>query len=144
MPDPPKAGDGHTLVSAAPDVPAELAADLSQLHALLARGDVEGARGFVSELQQRWPENDRIRHLAHVLAPPTVRHIPRSLDRSLRPEQIWLQKHAREYPGCWLAVFGDHLVAADPRLATVLDIVGKTPGAETALIHFQPGTDKCP
>lgn len=66
------------------DLPPELVADLKRLGEMLAEGDVEGARAWVSELQTRWPESERVRHYARVLAPPTVRVVPgggRSFDQ---------------------------------------------------------------
>jgi hypothetical protein len=120
---------------------AAVAEDMARLRAYLEHGDVNSAREFVKELEQRWPDSDRVRRFARLLAPPVVRTIPGTPSRSFRDEHNWLREHAHNYPGCWLAVLEDRLVAADPHLRTVLDTVRQTPGAETALIHFQPGPE---
>ena len=129
----------QVAAATSPDGSGELARDLAHLHALLEREDVEGARAFVSELETRWPGSDRVRHCAQVLAPPrvTIRHGQRG--RSRQRERVWLREHAREYPGRWLALLEDHLILADPDLDAVLTAVRQTPGAQRALLHFQPG-----
>ena len=58
-----------------------------------------------------------------------------SVDR----EQAWLRKNAHAYPGCWLAVLGDELIAADPNLARVLEQMRTIPNGEQSLLHRQPG-----
>jgi hypothetical protein len=124
------------------DPEAALAEELASLRGFLERGDLNGAWEFVKELQKRWPDSERVRHYVHVFAPSVARAVPRSKDRSYQREREWLRSHAREYPGCWLAVFEDRLVVADPDLGIVLDTVRQTKGAETALIHFQPRPDQ--
>src|SRR5436309_847461 len=104
-------------------------------------GYINEARVFVKELEQRWPESDRVQYWARVLAPAkvTVRHGERS--RSTEQERSWLLNHAAEYPGCWLAVFGDELVAADSDLGVVLKTARQTLGAESAVLFFQPARE---
>src|SRR5260370_14777259 len=91
-----------------------LAEEVQQLRDLLDARNVEGARRFVKELEVRWPDSERVRHYAHVLAPPKVRMRSDIQVRPLKKEWEWLREHAREHPSCWLAVLGDQLVAADP------------------------------
>jgi hypothetical protein len=116
----------------------ELGASLERIRSLLEESDVEGARALARELEQRWPDDERVRYWARVLAPPVARVLRGVRIRRLDRENAWLREHAREYPGCWLAVFGDGLVAADPDLEVVLSKVGQTPGAQTALLHYEP------
>jgi hypothetical protein len=118
----------------------ELHADLVRLRALLERGDVEGARAWVKELERLWPEADEVTHYARVLAPPqvSIRHGHRGPSR--RRERAWLREHARQFPGQSLAILEDQLIAADADLDTVLTAVRQTPGARRPLLHFQPGT----
>jgi hypothetical protein len=95
----------------------------------------------VKELQARWPDSPRVQYWARVLAPPEV--VPTSgRDPRSRPrdrERAWPREHAREYPGCWLAVYEDRLIAADPDLAVVYSAVRQALGAEGAVLHWQPG-----
>jgi len=123
----------------APDPP-QLTADLDRLRALVEHEDVEGARAFVKELEQRWPECERVHQWARVLAPPVARRRPGVAGRSLERERAWLREHGHEYPGCWLAILEDRLIAADPDIRVVLKAIRSTPGAEDALLHLRPGS----
>jgi hypothetical protein len=115
-----------------------LAADLKRLRDLLERDRVEEARRFVKELEQRWPEAERVRHYAHVLAPPKVRSRPDLPPQSSERELKWLKEHAHEYPGCWLAVYEDRLIAADPDLQVVVKQVREAIGEQSAFVFYQP------
>ncbi|MBI3909932.1 MAG: hypothetical protein HY320_03250 [Armatimonadetes bacterium] len=110
--------------------------DLARLRAMLEQGDIEGARAFIKELEARWPDSEAVRHFARVLAPPKVIRSDAPAGRSYARERAWLREHAREYPGCWLAVHGDRLITADPSLKVVLGKVREIPGAEDALLHY--------
>jgi hypothetical protein len=119
------------------DLPPELVTDLEHMRDLLARGDVAGAYAWAKELEKRWPESERVRHYVRVLAPGTARVTPgegRSYDR----ERAWLRAHAREYPGCWIAVLEGRLIAADPDLGPVLAAAHQTSDPRHTLIHYQP------
>jgi hypothetical protein len=114
--------------------------DVVHLRALLERGDVEGARAWVKELECLWPASDEVRHYAQVLAPPQVSIRPGHRGSSRHLERAWLRENARRFPGNWLAILDDQLIAADPDLGTVLTAVRQTSGAQRPLLHFQPGT----
>ena len=128
----------ETLAPVQSDTALALRQDLLALRDLLAREDVEGARVLAGQLASKWPAEERVQHYARVLAPPAARLAPGGPDRPLDLEYAWLRAHARDYPGCWIAVFEDQLVAADPDLNLVLSVVRAAPGAEDALLHFQP------
>jgi hypothetical protein len=116
----------------------ELDVALERIRHLLEESDVEGARTLSRELDRRWPDDKRVRYWARVLAPPVATVSKGKRLRRLDPEIAWLRAHAGEYPGCWLAVFGDRLIAADPDLAVVMRTVRETPGAQAAVLHFVP------
>jgi hypothetical protein len=118
----------------------QLAADLQHLRALLEADRVAEARRFVKELEQRWPKAERVQHYARVLQPPKVRMRPDLPARSREREWKWLEEHGREYPGCWLAIYGDQLIAADPDRRTVMAEAEQALGEETYLIFHQPGS----
>jgi hypothetical protein len=120
-----------------------LVEDLARLRELLEQGAVEEARAFVKEIEKEWPDSQRVRHFARVLAPPIASVRRGERGRSLEREHAWLREHAREYPGCWLAVWEDRLIAADPDLNVVIATARRMPGAEHALLHFQPGASAC-
>ena len=112
--------------------------DLTRLRDLLARGDVKTARALVKELEQRWPDAARVRHYARVLEPPKVRMRPDIPARSSEREWKWLEEHGHEYPGRWLAVYGDRLIAADRDLQAVLARIREAIGEESAFLFHQP------
>lgn len=116
----------------------EVDEQLASLRCLLEQDAVEEARLMIQELQSRWPESERVRHWAEVLAPPLVSVSQTGQARPLHRERAWLRDHAGEYPGCWLAVFEDQLIVADPDLRTVLARTRQALGAERALLHFDP------
>src|SRR5437763_13736445 len=117
---------------------AALAEDLQRLRDLLDEGRGEAARRFVKELEPRWPDSERVRHYAHVLAPPVVRTRPDIKGRSRDREFAWLKQHAHEYPGCWLAIYEDRLIAADPDYPVVVAKTREVLGQEGALMFYQP------
>src|SRR5947208_3550808 len=112
-------GDGQTL---------DLDASLEEVRHFLEEGDVEKARARIQALETQWPDSEDVRYWARVLAPPVVRVRPGERGRPLDPERAWLRQHSSEYPGCWLAVHGDRLIAADADVGAVLKTVRETPG----------------
>lgn len=121
---------------------AELNVALERVRRLVEESDVEGARELAVELNRRWPDDEQVRYWARVLAPPEVRVLKGEHGRPLDQERNWLRQHSGEYPGCWLAIFGDRLIAADPDLGEVLKTVRQTPGAEAAALFFEPPHSK--
>ena len=116
-----------------------LAVDLQRLRDLIEHNRVGEARRFVKDLEQRWPEAERVQHYARVLAPPVVRSRPDIPARSREREWKWLQEHGHEYPGCWLAIYEDRLIAADPDQRVVIARAREVLGEEGALLFHQPG-----
>jgi hypothetical protein len=118
----------------------QLAADLQLLRDLLEADRVPEARRFVKELEQRWPEAERVQHYARVLEPPKVRMRPDHPARSRDREWKWLEEHGREYPGCWLAIYQDQLIAADPDRRVVVARAEQALGEKTYVLFHQPGS----
>jgi hypothetical protein len=58
--------------------------------------------------------------------------------RPLNREWEWLRQHAHEYPGFWLAVLGDQLIAADPDGSVVRTKAREVPGEDRPVIYYQP------
>jgi hypothetical protein len=114
--------------------------DLASLRDLLERGDVKKARALVEKLHQRWPDSESVRRYARVLAVPTASMRAGEPTPPHDREYAWLNDHGAEYPGYWLAVLEDRLLAADPDFAVVLGATRGTPGGERALLYFQPGS----
>lgn len=129
-------------IEAQPVSSGDEAQDLQRLRDLVERNDVEGARAFVKDVERWWPDSEHVRHWARVLAPPVARVVKGVPNRSFEREHNWIRSHGREYPGCWLAVLGDHLIAADPDPGIAIRTIKETPGAADALLHFQPDPRK--
>ena|SRR5947209_4606799 len=115
--------------------------DLARLQALLTRGRVEEARSFVKELEARWPESDLVRGFARVLAPPVAR-VTKGREgmtrEQSRTESAWLREHAREYPGCWVILLEDRLIAAHPELRAAVEEADRHLGRELGSLYFVP------
>jgi hypothetical protein len=105
---------------------------------LLEDSDASGARALALELEARWPDSPKVCRWANVLAPPRLLGSRSGTLRDLRAEPNWLQRHAAEHPGCWIAVYGEHLVAADPDLGAVTSAIRACPDIEDPLVVFQP------
>jgi hypothetical protein len=121
---------------------AELDEDLLQIRSLLDRADMEAARALIQRLAGKWPESNRVQHLARVLAPPVVTPRPGRAGHSRQRERDWLRDHSHEYAGCWLALLGDQLIKADSDLAVVLAALDTVPQGQDALLHFEPGSSE--
>jgi Family of unknown function (DUF5678) len=61
------------------------------------------------------------------------------MKRAIDRERAWLREHAREHPGCWIAVYEDRLVAANADLGVVLTEARRQLGDVGAVIWWQPG-----
>jgi hypothetical protein len=134
-------GDSAAPGAASVGTDDELDQRLAQLRDDVSNSRVPEARAAVKELEARWPDSKRVQYWARVLAPPVVVPTtgpdPRSRPRDR--ERAWLREHRHEYPGCWLAVYEDRLIAADPDLGVVYREARRVLGAEGALLHYQPG-----
>jgi hypothetical protein len=122
-----------TLVKQKPD----LQKALDCLIEMMNSGDIEGARQYVKQLVRKWPDAERVQHYSRVLEPPRVIAVGPSTGYSLEHEKPWLKAHAHKYPGCWLALDGPRLIAADPDIQVVRK-AAQQDGANDPLFHFQP------
>jgi hypothetical protein len=123
------------------DCSAELSQEMARLQSLLTSGRVEEARCQVKELEARWPESDLVRRFSRVLAPPVARVAPgrKGMTREeTRKESDWLREHAGEYPGCWVILHEDRLIAVDPKLRNAIEEADRRVGSDVGSIHFVP------
>ena len=125
------------MIAAEVDSPSSVSDGLLRVRDLLNAEEIEQARALVRMLIDRWPDSEEVRYFSRVLgrARGSVRHGYRV--RSLEPERDWLRRHGSNYPGCWIAVKGDKLVAADPRLDRVLRVLSQDGQNADALLHHQ-------
>src|SRR5947208_552396 len=118
--------------------PIEEPAELDQLQELLNAGDIEQARTLLAELRVKYPEHPRIAYLARVLERPRAVAVDAPLLPPRDQELAWLKAHAREHRGCWLALSGDSLIAADPDYGVVVDRARDSVGLENVVLYFPP------
>ena len=118
--------------------------EIAKLQSLLTRGKIEEARRFAGELEGRWPHSALVRRFARVLAPPVARVVPgragMSREQTVK-ESAWLRDHAHEYPGCWVVLDGDRLIAAHPSFHAAMEEADRRAGSELGSLHYvRPGT----
>jgi hypothetical protein len=129
------------------DHDAEHESDIAALQSLLTHGKIEQARSLVSELVVRWPDSDLMRRFARVLAPPVARVVEgrKGITRAQsQKESAWLRENAGRYPGCWVILDGDRLLAAHPRLRTAIEEADRQVGRDVGSLHYVPAHDSQP
>jgi len=72
---------------------------------------------------------------ANIFAPAKVRVVPGVQARPRSPEFAWIKAHAHEYPGEWIALDGDRLLAHGPRLKQVREMLSPQDAAGDPLFH---------
>ena len=73
--------------------------------------------------------------LRRLLALPSVKRAQRR-DRARTLEFAWLRAHAAEYPGRWLAVDGDTLLAVEDTMAALRERLKQVGDARKPLLYF--------
>jgi hypothetical protein len=129
---------GEKRVALHPPMPTDEEEASKLLGHLIGEGAVEEARALVKEFAQRWPDSPRVQKWAYVLEPAKARVVPGLPAPPWDQERAWLRQHAREYPGQWVAILGDQLIAADADLSTVLEAVKHTGRERDVSLHYQP------
>ena len=111
---------------------------LQTLVDLVSQSRVPEARSLAPEFVARWPEDAPLRRFATVIEPPRATVNPAVPTRPYGQEWAWIRAHAREYPGCWMAVLNDQLLAADPDLEVVVRAARAAEGGHLALFFPCP------
>ena len=118
-------------------------ADYTRFRTLLDTGRPRAAVEALREAVERWPEVQAFQGYARTLLAPARYSIPqgpRVTDR--KEEYAWLSAHGHEYPGQWLAVQGDALLAAHTSLKElVLNLTREFPDSFPLLRKQPAGTD---
>jgi hypothetical protein len=116
----------------------DLEQGLARVRSLLEQADLNTARACLARLKEEWPDSERVARLSRLLTASPVRLETGKSERTRDAEHRWLREHAREYPGRWLALLGDRLIAAEQDLSAVLKQVRKTERPDEVLLHFEP------
>ena len=112
--------------------------DLARLIGLIEADRIEQARELAGRLAERWPDSAPIQHLRRVLEPPTARVSASPTRPGWAAERAWILAHADKYPGHWLALLGDRLVAHGTDRGEVIAAAETALGHSSILMFFQP------
>jgi hypothetical protein len=82
------------------------------------------ARTLAQRGQILFPTHERLRQLAHVLAPPQVLNTHTPPAHGLDEMRRWLNEHAQAYRGRWIAVRAGQLLGAAASLAELRGQIG--------------------
>ena len=98
------------------------------------RADIRSARRLLAEAREHGSLEPELEELEKLLAPPQVQLRPASdFDRSA--EFAWLEQHAADYHGRWVAVLGDRLLAQAATLDEILAALDAAPPKARPLLH---------
>ncbi len=81
-----------------------------------------------------FPDHERVQRAAYVLAPPVARvtHLPSA--RGLDDSSAWIQKHAGEYKGQWIAVREGRLLGAAYSFDEIKPLIGEGEDAISTIV----------
>jgi hypothetical protein len=117
----------------------------------MATETIELTAENILSLIARMPSTERAR-LNHLLAqqpaepaakPPLDRRVPCEPMPDDTRETEWIEQHKHEYPGQWVALDGNRLIAASPNRMEISAAV-KADGAKLPLIVRLPSPDDPP
>jgi len=93
------------------------------------------ARELAREGKRQFPNHERLKQAALVLAPPTVQAKPdMSPAEGLNLSMAWLREHASQYRGNWVAVRCGRLVAVAGTLEELEAITGQDADPESTVV----------
>jgi hypothetical protein len=90
----------------------------------LALDAVETARELAQHGRKLFPDHERLRQVATVLAPPILLGTRPSQPIGLDASQQWLKKHAMLYNGQWVAVRSGTFLGSAPTLRELYERIG--------------------
>lgn len=107
----------------------------SRIRALVEEGRVREARVLVKEALRESPSEPGIRGWSEVLAPAKMISRPSTPDFDRSAEIHWLEEHANEYRGQWVALLHDELLAHADTLEELTAKLETIPRDARALLH---------
>jgi hypothetical protein len=90
----------------------------------LAMDLVPLARHLIERGKRLFPNEQRFRQIAAVLAPPVILGARQSRLTGLKESQQWLREHASEYRNQWVAVKAGKFLGAAPTLKNLHERIG--------------------
>ena len=108
-----------------------------RIRAFLESADLRGARRLLAEARESGSPEPDLERLEKLLAPPRFELRPASdFDRST--ELRWLEGHANEYRGQWVALLGPDLLAHASTFDELMTRLGAIPREARALLYRVP------
>lgn len=107
-------------------------ASAQQIRSLVEQGNIAEARAMLGRIAARQELSADLAKWKRVLAQPTVTSAPVGTGVSMAETTAWLEQHADEYAGQWVALRGKTLLGAHQsrrELRSRLEREGKLPGA---------------
>lgn len=96
------------------------------------------ARQLAQIGRDRFPDDTRLSGLWRVLQPPRVIETNRPPKKGLSASIEWLQHHANEYRGYWVALVEGRLVGTDISRAALIEKLGDVATLSNILITWIP------
>lgn len=98
---------------------------------------VGGARRLLAEALERGDHGEDLSGWQQVLAPAQSRlNSSRELDFNRAPEIRWINEHADDYHGQWVALLGGELLAHSASLEKVVSTLEKDRPGRRPLLHY--------
>ena len=121
-----------------PAIDSEEAA-VQHVRSLVESSRVKEARVKIDEFLKVWPDSKPLNIAARILAPAVAKVVPPSKpQRSRIREHQWIRENARKYPGEWLLVFEDRLIASGADLNEVIEQGKAIEGGVDGVLWYQP------
>lgn len=112
------------------------------VRALVESSRIREARERTDEFLQIWPDSKLLQIGKRILAPSVAKVVPSTKPpRSRTKENEWIKSNARNFPGQWLLVFEDRLIAGGPDLSEVIRQGQTTEDGKEGVLWFQPGPE---
>jgi hypothetical protein len=114
---------------------------VAHLVRLIETHHADEAEALAPQYAARWPENRALRHFAYVLGPTRYIEGPKGPSgRDFSRDCAWLKAHARDYPGCYIALREDEVIAIDPDIKRVTELAdaARENDSRAILLHYEP------
>jgi uncharacterized protein DUF5678 len=108
---------------------------IEEIQGILNSGTLRGAREVAEQGLALFPGHPELRRLRHVLRPFESRIISGHRQPDRRETFRWIAENAWKYPGQWIAVLGETLIAASSKLSEVLETVEEKHFDEPPLLY---------
>lgn len=89
---------------------------------------------MAQEAGKLFPDHEKAQKSAHILAPPVVRGMSPARPRGLRESSDWIDKHARQFKGQWVAARRGEFVAAAPTFKELESMIKREPDQDSILV----------